>query len=131
MNWNDIHHFSKSEFDCKCGCGGNEMDEMFILKLDTMRELLGFPLRVTSGYRCPAYNDRISSTGTTGPHTTGHAADLAVFGRQAYSVLAQAMQTGYMTGIGPKQSGAHASRFIHLDDLEPNNGRYRPTVWTY
>lgn len=129
--WDDIEFFSKKEFDCKCGCGTNRMSESFIRGLDTMRRHLGFPLIVTSGYRCPEYNNKIASTGLTGPHTTGRAADLSVMGYQAHTVLRYATIHGGYSGIGIKQHGPHASRFIHLDDLEANGGRFRPTLWSY
>jgi len=107
------------------------MNHSFLKKLDRTRTLLGFPLIVTSGYRCPDHNDSVSSTGRNGPHTTGRAVDLAVFGYQAYALLRHVGGTPDFGGIGLKQHGAHDSRFIHLDDLEPSDGRFRPTVWTY
>ena len=39
---------------------------------------------------------------------------------------------GYgMTGIGIKQSGPHASRFLHMDDLEDGVSGPRPWIWSY
>ena len=38
--------------------------------LDQLREQQGSPMIITSGYRCPAYNTMISSTGFDGPHTS-------------------------------------------------------------
>lgn len=131
MIWDEIKYFKKSEFDCKCGCSGNEMDASFLKKLDRMREMLGFPLIITSGYRCPQYNNRVSSTGLNGPHTTGHAADISVFGYKAFNLLRYAGINPEFTGIGLKQHGDHATRFVHLDDLESHDNRFRPTTWTY
>ena len=72
--WADIKHFDPSEFACHCGtCGsdGHEMNIDFVAMLDDLRERCGFPFRVTSGYRCPAHNQQVSTTGPDGPHTTG------------------------------------------------------------
>lgn len=126
MSW---RHFELSEFACNC-CGGNETKSELIDLLDEGREVCGFPFVVRSGYRCPAHNHRVSTTGTNGPHTTGLAVDLGVHGAQAWAVLAWAMSTGRFGGIGVNQKGDWQRRFIHLDLLE-HPERFRPTVWSY
>ena len=128
--WDPLAHFKEEEFLCPC-CREERMDPDFLLTLDDLRHRLGFPLVVTSGYRCPVYNKSISSTGLTGPHTTGRAVDLALFGSQAFHLLRQVTLGGWMSGIGLRQHGAHERRFIHIDNLETEDGRFRPTVWTY
>ena len=126
-------HFELSEFACRCGeCGsdGSEMSPDFVRKLDDLRERCGFPFRVTSGYRCPDYNDRIASTGRDGPHTTGKAVDVQLAGPNVHRLLQQISLGGWMSGIGLNQRGEHSSRFVHMDDLtEPDHPR--PRVWTY
>lgn len=117
------HHFQFSEFACK-HCGQNEMKWDFITKLDALRKEVGFPLPVTSGYRCPIHNQNVSTTGPNGPHTTGRAVDLGVRGAQAHAVLSAALKAGF-TGIGVQGKGP--TRFLHLDDLTDN----RPAVWSY
>jgi uncharacterized protein YcbK (DUF882 family) len=123
MSWK---HFKHHEFSCK-HCGENKMEDSFVDKLDALREECGFPLRLTSAYRCPEHNMRVSTTGPDGPHTTGRAVDIAVRGPQAYRVVALAAKHGF-TGIGVHQKGA--VRFIHLDDLFPPL-HPRPNVWSY
>jgi zinc D-Ala-D-Ala carboxypeptidase len=117
-------YFTNEELQCK-HCGEMHMKNTFMAKVVAMRRELGFPFIVTSGYRCPAHNMAVSHTGATGPHTTGHAIDLAVRGEQAYKLMECALRVG-MTGIGVNQRGEH--RFIHLDDLEIDT---RPWVWSY
>ena len=121
MNWGKIQYFKESEFRCR-HCGDCNMDEDFVKKLDEARRTLGFPLRVSSGYRCPAHNAAVSSTGTSGPHTTGKAADILVTGDQARSFLTVAVEL--FPGIGVQQKGEHSSRFIHVDDLSRR-------LWSY
>ena len=131
MNWNNILFFKPSEFACRCGeCGsdGLEMDVQFVYALHQLRSRYGKPLIITSGYRCPEYNSRISSTGEAGPHTTGRAADISIRGREAFELLRHVMRDGYMTGVGINQRGDFSQRFIHLDNLEHEG---RPRVWTY
>lgn len=129
--WDELRFFKKSEFDCRCGCGGNEMNPDFLKKLDDLRSRVDFPFIVTSGYRCPDHNEQVSSTGRNGPHTTGRAVDLSLFGQRAFNVMRQWTLGGWGTGIGLNQKGPHKKRFIHLDDLEADGKRFRPTVWTY
>ena len=129
--WQALKFFKKTEFDCKCGCGRNDMQPDFMRKLDDARSRVDYPWIITSGYRCPDYNEQISSTGKTGPHTTGRAADVAVFGSKAFWLVMHMSLGGWMTGIGLKQHGPHTSRFIHVDDLPRESKRFRPTIWTY
>lgn len=122
-----LRYFVRSEFACK-HCGENKMDDQFLEELDTLRHEYGAPLVVSSGYRCPDHNSKVSSTGRTGPHTTGRAADLAVDRGNAHKLLRLAMNRGF-TGIGVQQKGG--ARFIHLDNLPNAPGQPRPTVWSY
>jgi zinc D-Ala-D-Ala carboxypeptidase len=126
-----LRYFKISEFACKgqnCCNGSNLIDHVFVEELDQLRHELGFPLVVTSGYRCPKYNAKVSTTGEAGPHTTGRAVDLDVNRERAYKVVRLAAAKGF-TGIGVAQKGA--SRFIHLDNLPNAPGQPRPTIWSY
>lgn len=127
MDFEGIRYFKPDEFKCR-HCGQNLIDLSFVKKLDELRHLCGFPLIVTSGYRCPEYNKKVSTTGEDGPHTTGHAADLAVSRHRAYDLLRHTFVVGF-TGIGIQQKGV--SRFVHLDDLEEPSHSPRPTIWSY
>ena len=122
-------NFTEAEMACKC-CGKSYMDPGFMKKLQKLRDAVGFPLAVSSGYRCEAHNLKVSSTGTKGPHTTGQAADVLVSGDRAYKVVAEATKLGF-TGIGVSQKGSHAGRFIHIDTLPNGPGCPRPTTWSY
>ena len=123
-------YFPDNELMCKCGCGAAYMDSNFMRKLTSLREAANFAFTLTSAYRCPIHNHSISSTGMEGPHTTGRAVDIALYGGQAHWVLSHAGMHG-MTGIGIKQKGDYSGRIIHLDDLENERRQPRPWVWTY
>ena len=118
-------NFKRKELECKCGCGGCIEDELFLYNLQQLRNKFG-PMPISSGYRCPDYNSKVSSTGETGPHTIA-AVDVLVYGREAYRLIMLAMVNGW-DGIGVNQKGKFNSRFIHLDRLY---GANRPWVWTY
>jgi zinc D-Ala-D-Ala carboxypeptidase len=121
-------YFTREEMVCPCGCGGLPCHK-FMLALDDTRDMLGFPLVVSSGYRCPLYNGLKSETGLDGPHTIG-AADILIFGERALELITMAMVSG-ITGIGVSQNGPHASRFIHLDCLVNTSRHPRPWIWSY
>ncbi len=123
-------NFSIGELVCRCGCARADMDAAFMSLLQALRDETG-PLVIASGFRCPAHNSRVSSTGSRGPHTTGKAVDIRCFGDAAHRLVAAALSAG-VTGIGVAQSGARGSRFIHLDVLEAAEAEgLRPWVWSY
>lgn len=120
-------HFKSAELVCKCGCG-RLPEQSFMDKVERLRMRCGFPMPVTSGFRCPEYNAKVSSTGAWGPHTTGRAIDIGVSHGRALELVRMALTSGF-TGIGIKQHGA--GRFIHLDDLPDGEKQPRPVIWSY
>lgn len=119
--WDSIRHFKSEEFACAC-CGREEMQHAFVVSLDRMRDEAGFPLIINSGYRCPRHNAAVSGSGLDGPHTTGRAADIGASYHRARILLALSVK--YFRGIGIKQHGTAAGRFVHVDSLSER-------VWTY
>lgn len=119
-------NFSDKELSCHCGCKGIITDEFFLASLQRVRTLYGKPMPLSSAYRCPEYNNKVSSTGFTGPHTVA-SVDVLVYGRDVYRLLWLAMADGF-TGIGLNQKGPYSGRFLHLDRLVIEG---RPWVWTY
>jgi uncharacterized protein YcbK (DUF882 family) len=117
-------YFTMEELTCKCGCERMGMKNDFMSTLVYMRRILGFPFHVTSAYRCPEHNAKVSSTGLTGPHTTGKAIDIAISHQNAYRLVSMALDQG-ITGVGVSQKGTN--RFIHLDWLDEP----RPRIWSY
>lgn len=122
-------NFSVAEMKCKCGCDQCDMDEVFMEKLQLLREKVG-PLKISSGFRCGPWNNECSSSGFDGPHTTGKAADIVCSGDKARQVHGEAYALGF-SGIGVSQKGDHAGRFIHVDNLETQDSRPRPWEWSY
>jgi zinc D-Ala-D-Ala carboxypeptidase len=123
-------HFSRAELTCQCGCGKMGMDQDFMRRLEELRTAYGRPMVITSAYRCPDHNSRVSKTGRNGPHTKGQAIDILASGENAYELLFFAIGYGF-AGLGINQSGPHAQRFIHLDRLESLTQHPRPRVWSY
>ena len=71
----DTKNFKVIEFACK-HCGENKIDQRVLNMAQTIRDDLGVPVRVNSGYRCETHNARVG--GVKGSfHTKGLAADLS------------------------------------------------------
>ena len=128
-DWRWGPYFGPQEFRCR-GTAKLILDYGAMDKLWAIRKAADFPFIITSAGRDPQYNDRVSSTGTTGPHTTGRAFDVKVYGERALWLVANAREFGF-TGVGVKQNGPWGKRFVHLDDLEPDVCGPRPWVWSY
>jgi uncharacterized protein YcbK (DUF882 family) len=103
------------------------MDDDFMHKLDIIREEVGVPFIITSGYRDKTHPIEAKKK-TPGAHASGKAVDILIRGKDALKLIEVALKHG-ITGLGVKQHGE--SRFIHLDDLESQPNRPRPTVWSY
>jgi len=131
-------YFTYNEMACKCGCGKSEMDQEFMNLLDSVRDLMGKPLIITSGYRCPNHPAEKRKQ-KSGAHSKGKAADIAVMREDAHKLLevvarfndaARSAGVNYFTGIGIQQKGT--GRFIHLDSCTmADDGLPRPTIWSY
>lgn len=120
--------FSPHEMKCK-GTGSLLVVEAFMDRLTALRVDFAQPMVISSGYRSPEHNVRVSSTGPKGPHTTGRAVDVRLYGAAADRLLKLSYKHGF-TGHGVAQKGAHGSRFVHLDDLMPPQ-HPRPMLWSY
>ena len=71
----DTKNFKVSEFACK-HCGENKIEQCVLDIAQAIRDELGVPVKVNSGYRCETHNARVS--GVKGSyHTKGLAADLS------------------------------------------------------
>ncbi len=122
MDWPGIKFFVPKEFDSPDAPGsGENMKFSFVKKLDILREMCGFPLKVDSGFRTPAHN--VAVGGEPGSaHLTGEAADVACLSsRTRFVILANAVRVGIKRiGIGDS--------FIHLDDSVTLD---QQVVWLY
>lgn len=70
-------NFTREEFKCPCGCGGDTVDYELMAVLQEAREHFGKPINVTSGYRCKKYNKKIGGSSKS-QHITGRAADIQI-----------------------------------------------------
>jgi zinc D-Ala-D-Ala carboxypeptidase len=114
-------NFSKRELACKCGCRTPKSVDLNLAKLaaalEDLRKLAGGPLTITSGYRCPAHNERVGGARNS-QHTQGIAADIVSkkFTPKELADLAEKIPAFVNGGLGVY------SRWIHVD---VRNGRAR------
>ena len=111
-------YFSRQEFDCQ-ETGENGMQDEFVHALDQLREVCGFPFRITSGFRSVKHSIEAKKS-KPGTHTQGIAADIGVSdGNQRYLIIKHAMALGF-SGV------AAAQGFVHVDTRLSV-----PVVWVY
>ena len=122
-----MKYFTEQELECQ-HCGERKIDPDFMAIIEDMREELGFPFVVTSGYRCKDHPIEARKR-EPGSHSTGLAIDINVFGENAFK-LTQLEITSGIKRIGWNQKGEHNKRFVHLDIAE-SSGLPSPTIWTY
>ena len=110
-------NFSKSEFDCR---DGSEMPEKVLAniklvaeQLQILRDYVGVPITVNSGYRSPTYNAKVGGA-TKSQHLLGKACDITIKDMRAidvYKLVIKLINDGKLTigGVGMYSS------FTHLD----------------
>ena len=98
-------NFAISEFACKDGSKVITVDYELVDLLQRLRDTLGKPIIVTSGYRTVAYNKKCGGISTS-HHLTGKAADIKVTGMTPLE-LAKAADTMGFRGIGVYPAFTH------------------------
>lgn len=106
-------NFTSDEFKCKCGCGGNKINYKLVERLQVLRYILGKPIIITSGYRCPTHSLRVGGC-YSDAHVRGFAADIKVNGLTSTQIANQAKKLGF-GGIGIIDNYA-----VHLDIRDEN-----------
>lgn len=97
------------------------MSEVLLQKLDELRERVGSPMVIESGYRTREHNARVKGS-VNSAHTRGLAVDIrAMSGRMRYDLVRHALDLGF------KRIGI-AKTFVHLDIDESLPGQ---VIWTY
>jgi zinc D-Ala-D-Ala carboxypeptidase len=113
--------FEKEEFDCKCGCGLNNMQESHMDKIYEARKDAGIAFVIQSGSRCERHN-RNEGGSDTSDHLNGFGTDIrAKSGRAKWKIEAALLKVGF-------NRMGRGMTFIHAGD-DPQNP---PMVcWTY
>lgn len=101
-------YFHDLEFKaCTPGCDIKQMDEMFLRRLDTLREACGFPLVLNCAYRSPEWDKERGRSGNS-YHTKGIAVDIRCYDSCKRAVIVRrALILGFSVGV--------YSSFLHID----------------
>jgi uncharacterized protein YcbK (DUF882 family) len=105
-------NFSLHEFECHDGSHLVKLDEVLIEKLQQLRDKIGLPITINSGYRTPEHNTKIGGAPKS-QHMLGKAADISVRGWTAKQITEMAETIGF-GGIGIY----HKQNFVHVDVRE-------------
>ncbi len=99
-------NFNLREFQCRC-CSQAKVSSRLVERLQQLRDRVGVPVMVTSGYRCPTHNRNVGGAPNSF-HPQGLAADVRT-GRHTPRELARLGEQLGFNGIGIY------SNFVHLD----------------
>ena len=102
-------NFTVREFACSDGSDTVLIDAALVKLLQQIRNWAGTSVKITSGYRTPAYNKKIGGAANS-YHTKGQAADIVVSGKTPAQVARFAQAIG-ADGVGLYT----ASKFVHID----------------
>jgi len=122
-------NFSKSEFDCNCGCDMPEEVLMEIQKLagqlQHIRDFIRKPIKLTNAYRCPEHNKKVGGVSNS-QHILGKAADIQVSGLdplEVYKTIDNLSEHGHILQGGLGKYNA----FTHYD-IRKTRARWDKTV---
>lgn len=110
-------NFYKSEFESK---DGSEMPENVFLnvqklanQLQVLRDYLGLPISINSGYRSPSHNESIGGVSNS-QHVLGKASDIVVKGLDTLEVY---NKIEYLINKGDMLQGGLGlyNNFVHYD----------------
>lgn len=108
-------HFSKKELMCRCGCGLYNPQPQLLRLAEKVREILGVPMVVTCGCRCPAHNAAVGGEPHS-RHLYGQAMDFRCAREPltVYHALIEAHEDGRLPelgGLGVYDWGVHIDTY--------------------
>ena len=114
-----MKHFNESEFN-----EFDKMDKALLIMLDNLREVYGYPIKLTSSYRSPEHPIEARKT-KPGEHAYGAAVDIICVGGEAtFKLVEAAIKVGFTRiGISRKKNFVHVG--IGYEGAPPI------TIWTY
>ena len=118
-NMNVGKHFKVREFACKDGSQAVFIDTHLVAILDILRNKIGKPVIITSGYRTPEWNTKCGGAKYS-YHMRGMAADIRI------NKMTPKQVASILNGIIPNECGIIVySGWIHIDT---RSNKYRKGV---
>lgn len=117
MPLTNTENFHSVEWECRCGCREDfpiDMEQVHFL--EDLRDRLGRPVTITSGYRCEEYNKKVGGAKHS-QHRLGTATDIIVRGMDVYELYE------IVKPMNPKGLGLYEN-FLHIDNREGKRARW-------
>lgn len=113
-------NFSRKEFACRCDCKRDDISIELVSKLQQVRDIVGKPLKITSGVRCVSHNASIGGSATSS-HITSEAADI---------FCTDSGERDFLVGVLRSQFNRMgiAKDFVHVD---VSKNKPSPVLWVY
>lgn len=103
----DIDYFKEKPWACKCGCGYDVINPMFVHALNAARHRAGVPFVINSACRC-RYRNLMEDGKSNSDHLTGDGVHIATpTSRMRFKVLEALLRMG-ITRIGIGRTFIHA-----------------------
>ena len=105
-------NFTEEEIRCPC-CNAmpeGEVFERFMDLLQVLRDIMGIPFIVTSGFRCRIHNDSLPNSAKDSRHLYGDAVDISRggwTGQVLRKFVFEAFKLGFSVGLYPT--------YVHID----------------
>lgn len=114
-------NFELSEFDCKCGCGFNNIKYAFVDRVQYARNRASLVFIVRSGCRCYQHNKDVGGKPSS-DHLTGEGVDIVCVTSSGRFMMYDAFRDAGFTriGVGPD--------FIHVGMRQDNP---QEVFWIY
>lgn len=107
--WKTIKYFKEDEFECRCGCGLNNISHGLVESLDTARLLSDTRFHINSACRCISHNISVQGSKSSS-HVRGLAVDIKVSDSVSrFRIIDSLIMAGF-TRIGIYKN------FIHVDN---------------
>jgi zinc D-Ala-D-Ala carboxypeptidase len=124
-------YFKPAEIACR-GTGmillTNESRDA-LQRLDALREAMGHPLIVTSGFRTEQHNKNVGGARAS-KHMHGIAFDISMANVDPHLFEAEARKAGFVSfGIYPPQKPTGSKNFIHIDTALRDGKPWRGAKW--
>ncbi len=113
-----IDHFTLEEKTCPCGCELNlvDLNQDFLQKLNSARELYGKPMNATSMTRCPAHNKAVGGQPNSA-HLDGRAADISCNNMRVRKDMVFAFIMAGFTRIELSPTHIHVDMKVGANDM--------------
>lgn len=117
-------NFNRAEFACPC-CRQDNISEDLVAKLQTVRTVVGKPMRITSAVRCIRHNHAVGGVVDSAHYprdgNPGYAADIEIVGGDKWYKFISAFTDEFKRiGIYPYNN------FIHVD-VDPD--KPQEVIW--